>query len=196
MVSSLSIRWEKDLGEVRENSPTRHQCALRREPKIKTRREAVWIKWRMNTMAQGGFDAEKLVKMATQDLQRAAAIRTVKDELYQLGETVVKVSGEGLPPRLRSGDMAHVKKFAINKYAPSDIVLFELSGGLRFGRIRKISVSSAGINIAVILPNKTKEIIGQNSLFGRVVSIDRDLRSIPIHNGLIGKIQELFSSGG
>jgi len=159
-------------------------------------RQAARIEWRMNTMAQGGFDAEKLVKMASQDLQRASAVRTVKDELFQLGETVVKVSGEGLPPRMRNGDMAHVRKFPINKYIPSDIVLFELAGGLRFGRIRKISVSSAGINIAVILPNKSKEIIGQNSLFGRVVSVDRDLRSIPVYNGLLGKFQELFTRAG
>jgi hypothetical protein len=92
--------------------------------------------------------------------------------------------------------MAHIKKFNINQYKPSDVILFELAGGLRFGRIRKISVTSAGINIAVILPNKSKEIIGQNSLFGRVVSVDRDLRSIPVYNGLLGQFQELFFHGG
>jgi len=149
----------------------------------------------MNTMATGGYDAEKLVKMASQDLQRATAVRTVKDELFKLGETVIKISGEGLPPRLRNGDMAHVRKFSINKYSPDDIVLFEIAGGLRFGRIRKISVTSAGINIAVILPNKSKEIIGQNSLFGRVVSVDRGVRSIPVYNGLLGQLQELIFRG-
>ncbi len=156
-------------------------------------RHATQMKWRMNIMAQGGYDADKLVKLATQDLQRASSLRTVKDDLFKQGETVIKISGEGLPPRLKSGDMAHVRKFAMNKYMPGDIVLFELAGGLRFGRIRKISFSSAGVNIAVILPNKTKEIIAQNSLLGRVVSVDRYDKSIPVYNGFIGSIQELFS---
>jgi hypothetical protein len=137
-------------------------------------------------------DEEKKKEIFGPDLEKATGFRDVKEKLTKKKSVEVVVTDLGFPPHILKDDKVFLKRQELEKYRKSDFVLYEGSGKIRFGLIRKISRKSAGGSVLMEYAKKETEIVKENKLLAKVAKIERSGQSIVLCAGLLGKILRML----
>ncbi|MGV8125430.1 MAG: hypothetical protein AB2L14_37275 [Candidatus Xenobiia bacterium LiM19] len=137
-------------------------------------------------------EEDKKRELFAADLEKATGLRDVKAMLARNKEVEVVITDQGFPPHIMKDDAVFIKSQEPGKYRKNDFILYEGSGKIRFGLIKKISRASAGGNVTVEYAKCETELVKEKNILGQVIQLDRFGRILKLRAGFMGWILELL----
>jgi hypothetical protein len=142
-------------------------------------------------------DEEKKKEIFGADLEKAAGFRDVREQLTTKKSLVITVMDLGFPPHVLKDDRVLIERHQLKDYGTSDLILYEGSGKIRFGFIKKISRKTAGGRVVVEYAKRETEIIKEKNILALAVKIERNGHTKRVQVGFMRSILGLlgFSRG-
>ncbi len=137
-------------------------------------------------------DEQKKKEIFSADVAKAAGFKVVGEKLKKNKWVEVVVTDQGFEPHILKDDVVSVERQEAGKYKSDDFVLYEGTGKIRFGLIKKISRKTAGGSVIVEYARRETETIKENKILGKVVHLERCNFTIKLRAGIKGKILELL----
>jgi len=135
-------------------------------------------------------DEQKKRELFSPDIEKATGFKNVKEKLKKTKWAEVVVTDQGFEPHILKDDTVYVEKR--DSYRNSEFVLYEGTGKIRFGLIKKISRAAAGGSIIIEYAKRETETVKENKILGKVINLERCGFTMKLYAGFMGRIKELL----